>query len=340
MRHRAAPLGFIACLMLTASDARSQTYRSADSTPVLRIGGVRPDGALLFAGVTGAVRLSDGTVAVADHLTSTVHFFDAKGVHLGHVGRDGDGPGEFRHIMFVGECGAGRAHVWDMAGSRVTVLGSDRRLIRQFTLPSRRDSPADVLDVRCSRDGTYAFIAPARVSSQTVVDGTVHYLFDLAIADTTGVVIANVPRLIVREFVRVRSAYMPKPLSPPGSFAIGRQRVFVQGRELGTIEVRALDGRPLATLRPRVERRTPTRRHLEVAAAEIAGIVLPSLREQTHSQLLELPLPEGLPPFGDLFVDPDGVFWIVISTPGDSRTRWRHSHPMAGRSDPWSCRRQ
>lgn len=104
----------------------AQTYRSVDAAPLLRIQGVTPAGELTFAGVAAATRSSDGTTVVADRITSSIHFFDRDGTHLGRFGREGDGPGEFRHIAWIGTCGSDRVHVWAMVGSRLTVVDKDR----------------------------------------------------------------------------------------------------------------------------------------------------------------------------------------------------------------------
>jgi len=70
-------------------------------TPTLRIGGL--DGAPeyeLFR-VAGARRLDDGRIVIANSGTHELRFYDADGTYLQSVGREGDGPGEFRRLRLI-----------------------------------------------------------------------------------------------------------------------------------------------------------------------------------------------------------------------------------------------
>ncbi len=49
----------------------------------------------------------------------------------------------------------------------------------------------------------------------------------------------------------------------------------------------------------------------------------PDDREPVVEMMRKIPMPERLPFYSGLFADPDGVLWIVLSTPGDSVTRIR-----------------
>lgn len=63
--------------------------------PVLRIGAHDGDTLSQFGSITGAARLSDGTIAVADGFAHSVRFYAADGSFLTSVGRKGQGPEEF-----------------------------------------------------------------------------------------------------------------------------------------------------------------------------------------------------------------------------------------------------
>ena len=54
-----------------------------------------------FSRIRGVVRLSDGTLVVADATSSELRFFDATGRHVRSVGRRGQGPGEFRELQLL-----------------------------------------------------------------------------------------------------------------------------------------------------------------------------------------------------------------------------------------------
>jgi hypothetical protein len=69
--------------------------------PGVVIGSTSGDSAYLFDRVMGLVRLSDGRWVVADMGSSQLRYYDANGHHLLSVGRNGEGPGEFRQLMAV-----------------------------------------------------------------------------------------------------------------------------------------------------------------------------------------------------------------------------------------------
>jgi hypothetical protein len=63
--------------------------------PALRIGAVGGDSTYEFHRVVGALRLSDGRIAVLDARSFQLRFFSSEGRFLVGVGRRGQGPGEF-----------------------------------------------------------------------------------------------------------------------------------------------------------------------------------------------------------------------------------------------------
>lgn len=71
----------------------------ADTVRFGRPGDAEADPEYLFGAVMGAVRLSDGTVVVADMQAFALRMFAPDGTHLRTVGGRGDGPGEFATVM-------------------------------------------------------------------------------------------------------------------------------------------------------------------------------------------------------------------------------------------------
>lgn len=77
----------------------SESPRDRDLTladePLVRIGEIDGDIEYIFGDVTGAVRLADRSVVVADEQSNNVRRFDANGQHMWSSGREGEGPGEY-----------------------------------------------------------------------------------------------------------------------------------------------------------------------------------------------------------------------------------------------------
>jgi hypothetical protein len=78
----------------------SATALRLSSAPAVVIGN-RDGEAYELARVSGAVRLTDGTIVVADGATSQLRFFDATGRHLRSIGGRGGGPGEFNELGLI-----------------------------------------------------------------------------------------------------------------------------------------------------------------------------------------------------------------------------------------------
>jgi hypothetical protein len=90
--------------------------------PELEIGMV--DGPLPYQldRVQSAVRLPDGSIAIADGGSRQVRIFDTKGRHLRSFGGSGAGPGEFQQLSLARPIRGDSLAAWDAVGKRVTVF--------------------------------------------------------------------------------------------------------------------------------------------------------------------------------------------------------------------------
>ena len=75
-------------------DGTLAIWRLSDEPGVV-IGGADEREGYLLHWVTGATRLSDGRIVVANESTSELKYYDPEGTHLFDVGGEGGGPGEF-----------------------------------------------------------------------------------------------------------------------------------------------------------------------------------------------------------------------------------------------------
>ena len=69
--------------------------------PIFTIGAESGDPNYMFEGVSHALRLEDGTIAVVDRRASEIWLFDPAGVFLRSLGGSGEGPGEFQFLQEV-----------------------------------------------------------------------------------------------------------------------------------------------------------------------------------------------------------------------------------------------
>ncbi len=110
------------------------TAWTLSSEPILTIGEFDgPEEYLLFQ-ARGARRLSNGNIVIANGGTHELRFYDPNGMHVRSVGREGDGPGEFRLMGQPWPLGSDSIAIWDLRHARLTVFDIDGELGRSFRL--------------------------------------------------------------------------------------------------------------------------------------------------------------------------------------------------------------
>jgi hypothetical protein len=101
--------------------------------PLVRIGHQpgRPEYELYR--VASTLRLSDGTLVIANAGTSELRWYSRAGAFLRAAGGPGDGPGEFRSLERVMPHGADSVAAFDVSSRRVSVYDADGSLVRTAT---------------------------------------------------------------------------------------------------------------------------------------------------------------------------------------------------------------
>ncbi len=100
--------------------------------PLLEIGTVTGAPEYLFTDVVAAVRLSTGYIVVAERAASELRSYDAAGNFQWRAGRDGEGPGEFRSLDFVGTTAGDSLVTYDGALLRAQLFDPQGRLARTY----------------------------------------------------------------------------------------------------------------------------------------------------------------------------------------------------------------
>ncbi|HEX6939220.1 MAG TPA: 6-bladed beta-propeller [Longimicrobiales bacterium] len=108
---------------------------SVDLELVATLGSVDGPGAL--SGPIASIAVdSKGRFYVADYLQSyQILVYEPNGDFLGTIGRRGDGPGEYRHVVSVHIGDGDTLHIFDRMAHRYTVLGPDWNVVRTRLFP-------------------------------------------------------------------------------------------------------------------------------------------------------------------------------------------------------------
>lgn len=150
-------LGLIGCATEAAPGADEVAEWSVDSLPLLTLGlGGEADSAITFTRITGATRLPDGQLLVADLGDAPLRLFAADGTLTRVVARKGAGPGEMEYLAWLYRCGDA-IFAEDIDGRRISEYGTDavfRRVFR-FQIPAGQQTP---YLAACNANGRFAYL--------------------------------------------------------------------------------------------------------------------------------------------------------------------------------------
>ncbi len=153
----------------------SESPRDPDLTladePLVRIGEIDGDIEYIFGDVTGAVRLDDGSVIIADEQSYNLRRFDAGGRHMWSSGREGEGPGEYGGLRLLRGCPGAAITVFDWNLDRIAQLDQDGEVTDTRALTADGVNPYN--EPACTPDGDLVF-TPWPEFDRTVDEGEHH----------------------------------------------------------------------------------------------------------------------------------------------------------------------
>jgi hypothetical protein len=321
---------FVMLALLGGRAIGAQQQWSVDATPVLRIAGTTSAGRTVFKFAAGATRLSNGRVVVADGTGGTVQLFDPQGRLVRSVGKRGAGPGEFGFVSWIGQCSSDTSYVWDFMQTRLTTIGPAGDILRQVRLPVDPAVGPPPAMLACSRSGHLAYLARSLDRGVRSPDGkSVRQRGGLYLGTAGG----NFTRIasefpVVELGPSLKGREFPRPAGKLTSIAVGRDRIYLGTADSGFVDALDLAGKRVATIQVKSDQRRPTERHKERSVdAAVAFVEQASRRDSLRAEFLQIKMPDWLPPYSGLFVDPAGVVWVVLSAPGDDTTRLRAFTP-------------
>lgn len=315
--------------------------------PTVQIGGDATNPVYDLGQVTGATRLGDGSIAVANAATSEIRFYQADGTHRLTSGRRGAGPGEYQMIVGMWRSPADSLVVLDMAVQRLSVLTPDGQYSHSLTLggmgggmvPGADGSISMSIPAGMFDDGSLVGMAntfrigDTRAGSFRDPLPLVRYAPDGAIRDT----LATIPGI---EMEMMTISFAGQSFSQPTPVSLGKQpvvvargsRLFVATNEAWEVQEQAADG----TLRRLIRLQTPVRalnqdliaahraEQLELVSNQPMMSQAPQeIRDQITDRINSAPYPATLPFVAQLLVDDEGYLWAQeVGLPGDRRQKW------------------
>ena len=295
-----------ALLFPTAVNGQA-TWR-IDTIPILTIPAVSDAGEVNFGTAVGATRLANGDVVIADGTVGAIVRFSPAGAMRGRSGGEGAGPGEFRTLWWMGQCGVDSLWAHDLNEPRLSLFAGEGTFLRQVLPPS----PAGL--VRCGATGQLALltIGPPPSSGGT----TVRPPADLYAMKPTLEFVKLRTGVPATEFAMVGSMPVPFPLGRTTVVAVRGTETILGVADSAVLERIGPQGQSLGLIRLPATARAPTAREAADAADALLTRVPTAAREYLAPLLEQIPPPPQLPPYFGLWVDSGGRLWVQRSPPG------------------------
>jgi hypothetical protein len=288
------------------ADESALAVDSLSGAPVLAIHSGAASN-VIFHRITDVTPLSDGTIAVAAHGSLSVYLFDQQGSFKMSLGRDGEGPGEFRAIWGSFALAGDSLVVFDSRLGRLTIFTQTGQVSRTLDI-SRFLPPARGADVH-PLDSGFALVGLASVgmrrSPGIYRDSAASYRLD-ANGDSVGFY----GRYPGSEVSHAQRLFGPSPFGARLFSGTRGDRLIIGNSSQTEIREYATTGQLV-----RVIRWPDHDRHVtEARAAEYVEFRLESLPKNEQAQfgqdLRQLSYSQTEPAYYGLVVSSAGVVWL------------------------------
>lgn len=277
--------------------------------PKLSIGMVDGPDAYLIGSPRSIAVGPDGVIYLLDREIPLVRAYAADGMFLRDIGREGQGPGEYRRPDAMTVLPDGRILVRDPGNGRIAVFDSDGEYLEQWWIRGGLSTPRRfyVDTAGCS----YAeVLLNGDMPPAEWVFGLARYGLDGEIEDTLAAPTWEYEVAMVSATLGGRSSREPVPFTPQVSWTFSPLGYMVGG--LSTeyrIDVFRPDGSVL-----RIEREfAPEPVHPDEAEGWRRYLTADFLEYYPGWRWNGPPIPETKPPFREVFVSWEGNIWVLRS---------------------------
>jgi hypothetical protein len=300
-----------------------------DAAPMLDLGVGEGDANYQFGVVADALRLSDGSVIVADGQMNEVRMYDAGGRYVRTIGRKGGGPGEFQGLwnLFLLPGDTVAAH--DYMASRLTLFAPGGALARTVTLaPLDKLVPPRPLGIFA--DGTLVAGPMYNPSFEAAGSTPTRDTTTLTRYSAAGAQAGSLGRILGEESFSMVSGgkeerfaiRQPVPFGHNTVVVVSGTRMLVADNTRYELAEHTPDGRVTRLIR----RDVPAEPVTDADRTDYLERNRPAegdrLREMQERMLSQVPFPERKSAFQALRIDDRGNAWVQRHAPPDVETPW------------------
>jgi hypothetical protein len=293
-----------------------------DSLPLVVYGRETEDSVSMLMNPIGAVRLSDGRVVVGDRGSKSLKVFAPTGAFDRSIGREGDGPGEFRYLARLHGCHADSVFVDDIARHVFSVIGPDGTVARTFVLQTAEPGqPA--YHLTCNRQGD--FLTSGWGSMRPTNMEPYRPDVPVALAGPDGKVGAILGRFPGTEMMPVSGGRGagPRRMGRWLHLAMAREMAWVAANQNADLQGFTRAGTLSLIVRTTAASRPVTKADLAWYRKSVLDSTSAGRAEMMNKALDEMIPPGSLPPVTALLADSDDHLWVQqYPEPGKARARW------------------
>ena len=303
---------------------------TVDSVPSLTLGlddSENLDAA--FERITGATRLPDGSVLVADLGAAPLKLFSADGEFVRRVAREGKGPGEITYLARFFRCGS-KMYSYDIDGRRTSQWSLDGRYEREFRfiVPEGQQTP---YVSACNAAGQFAHLGWGAMGARVAgYHRDTVPVWRSPTADGSPTIFDSVPaseRWGQTHEGRIVGS-RPLPLSKQPLVAVGAEHIYVATGDADGVRAYGLDGAALPRISV-VDVAPPlTREDIQDLIDRDVLSRGESRRAAIEREYDEITFPPTKAAVTALAVDAEGLLWLrPARVPGATNALWQVHSP-------------
>ncbi len=292
--------------------------------PTVQIGVESGPPEYLFSGVVGAVRLSDGRIAVANGSSGEIRVYDGTGRFATRVGGRGDGPGEFRRLAWLAAGPGDSLLAYDAEGRRFAVFTPGGAFQRSVPVAAQSTGSPELAGMFA--DGSV--VAAERAAAASAGPGLSSVPLLYLRYDRSGTLLDTLTTVPGPEqFTHLAQGAMSVTTPPFARFPVAAARgehAFVSANDRFQVDVLAPDGHLRALIRREGVPTPVTGAHLEEV---IAAVPNENARRAYRATLAEMPRNRTMPAFSDFVADGSGNLWVREFGRRDELSTWHIVSP-------------
>jgi len=307
---------------------RPASIRLAEA-PAVRIGVVDGAPEYQWARPVAAARLSDGGFAVLEQIPAEIRVFDRSGQFLHRVGRDGDGPGEFRSPLGLVALAGDTILVWDRGARRLSWFSIEGTLERDRTLRE----PGGIRTIRrvaLSSSGAVVVLGATTTETDLGNQGRVReawHVVGVEPGGDAGPPLGTIPGTERAIQVQGSAGGQVMSVNVQGRWWWGEGFAWASERGVWTADQLSFEARHFdlergldRIVRVMAEDRPFTNALIDsLHRVELDRVLDPQIRELWRADFEERDYPQSVPPVAAVFGDAADRVWIGLTEPPPER---------------------